>query len=199
MDDTDGFVPNRAATKQYTLAVVAPLAVQAPAAPLPTGIVGKPYNAQPASSTGGAAPYTWTITGGTAPPGLTVEPATGALQGTPTAAGAFSFTVGVTDTDGRTASSPVTMAVVNALDVVTVRLRNAHVGRSYKATIRARGGLPPRTWKPKRGKLPAGLHLNRQTGVLSGTARRLGRPLCRHRDGRARPAVAEPLTLTVKP
>lgn len=172
--DTDGFVPSRATTKQFTIAVVAPLGVQAPAAPLPTGIVGKPYKGLPASATGGATPYRWAIAGGTAPPGLTVDPATGALQGTPAAAGTFAFTVGVTDAAGRTATSPATVTVVQALDLVTTHVHDARVGHPYRAKLLARGGLLPRTWTVKRGELPLGLRLNEATGVLRGTARTPG-------------------------
>ncbi len=169
--DTDGFLPNRATTKQFTLAVVAPLALQASAAPLPTGIVGKQYKVIPVTATGGATPYTWTIAGGSAPPGLTVDPATGALAGVPTAAGTFSFTMGVADAGGRTATSPATLTVVQALDLVTTRVRDARAGRAYKTTLRARGGVLPRTWKITRGQLPKGLRLAVATGVLSGTPR----------------------------
>lgn len=169
--DTDGFLPNRATTKQLTLAVVAPLGVQASTAALPTGVVDKPYKATPASATGGAAPYTWSLAGGTAPPGLAVDPATGAIQGRPTAAGTFSFTVGVTDAEGRAASAPASIAVVQKLELVTTHLRNARVGHPYRTPVRARGGLLPRTWKLKRGKLPAGLRLDGTTGVISGEPR----------------------------
>ncbi|GHJ13262.1 putative Ig domain-containing protein [Micromonospora sp. AKA38] len=49
--------------------------------------------------TGGTAPFSWSVTG-TLPPGLTLNPATGLLSGRPTAAGAYSFTVRVTDAFG---------------------------------------------------------------------------------------------------
>jgi len=50
------------------------------------------------------------------------------------------FTIGVTDAGARTASAPVSITVVQALDVVTTTLRDAKVGRPYRTTLRARGG-----------------------------------------------------------
>lgn len=66
---------------------------------LPSGQVGSPYN-QPIAATGGAAPYAWSVVGGTLPSGLALAPSTTnltALDGTPTASGLFNFTIEVTD------------------------------------------------------------------------------------------------------
>jgi large repetitive protein len=172
--DTDGFVPSRAVTKQLTLSVVSQLAVSLAQGPLATGIVGKPFRATPATATGGLLPHTWKVTGGTLPPGLSVDPATGTIAGTPAVAGSFAFSLGVTDAEGRTAAANLAMRVVPALDLVTTRLRAATVDVPYRTTLRARGGEAPRTWKITRGKLPAKLKLNARTGVISGTPETAG-------------------------
>lgn len=58
----------------------------------PTGFVGQPFNFDLSSYVlGGAAPYTFSITGGALPPGLTMTSA-GVISGTPTTAGAFQVT-----------------------------------------------------------------------------------------------------------
>lgn len=63
--------------------------------PLDTGTVGTPYSVVMAA-TGGTIPYTWSDSGGL-PPGLTLNPGTGVISGTPTLAGTYNFTITVTD------------------------------------------------------------------------------------------------------
>lgn len=171
--DTDGFLPDRSATRAFTIAVVAPLSTAPGAAP-PTGAVGKPYRATPVAATGGLTPYTWSISAGAPPPGLTLD-ASGALVGTPAAAGTFAFTITATDAGGRTAGTAVTVTVVGALDVVTTQVRTAKVGKPYRAKLRSRGGAAPLRWKVAKGKLPAGIKLDASAGVLTGVPKAAGR------------------------
>ncbi|MGD0414423.1 MAG: putative Ig domain-containing protein [Terriglobales bacterium] len=63
---------------------------------LPAGTVNHSYNAVLAVS-GGRPPYHFSVKTGALPPGISLSPATGALSGTPTTAGKFSFEVIVTD------------------------------------------------------------------------------------------------------
>jgi hypothetical protein len=62
---------------------------------LTAGRVGKFYK-QPLLAVGGTAPYRWSVTGGTMPPGLTLA-GDGTLQGTPTKTGSYSIGVQVSD------------------------------------------------------------------------------------------------------
>ena len=62
---------------------------------LSDGTQGTFYNAT-LSATGGLTPYSWAVTGGTLPPGLTLD-ITGTITGTPTSSGTFTFTIKVTD------------------------------------------------------------------------------------------------------
>ena len=57
---------------------------------LPNGAINAAYSATLAA-TGGTLPYTWSILAGSIPPGLTLNPNTGAITGTPTAIGTFSL------------------------------------------------------------------------------------------------------------
>lgn len=52
------------------------------------------------TATGGTGPYTWLAVGGIVPPGLALDGSTGVLSGTLTKAGAYSFTIRVTDSLG---------------------------------------------------------------------------------------------------
>jgi hypothetical protein len=62
---------------------------------LPVGTVNENYNAV-FSVAGGSSPYQFSVQG-TLPPGVSLNPATGALAGKPTTPGAFTFEVLVTD------------------------------------------------------------------------------------------------------
>ena len=125
-------MPDRSTTRQYTLAVVAQLAVAARRGKLPKGIVGEAFSVTPATATGGLAPYTWTVAGGTMPSGLTLDPATGALVGRPTAAGSYAFSLQVADAGRPRTAPPMSRSRLSgALDLVTTRLRTATVGDPY--------------------------------------------------------------------
>lgn len=79
---------------------------------LPQGSVGTAFSAQ-ASATGGSTPYTWSLASGSLPGGLSLS-SSGALTGTPTAAGTFSFSLAVMDSNGKSDSQAVNMTVVAA-------------------------------------------------------------------------------------
>src|SRR5262249_17480804 len=65
------------------------------------------------SATGGTAPYTWSVSAGTLPAGLTLA-ADGTLSGTPTGTGASSFTVQVTDSASASGTANLSITSVNA-------------------------------------------------------------------------------------
>src|SRR6266566_2584515 len=73
---------------------------------LPGGTVGVPYS-QTITGSNCSPPYTFAITSGFPPPGLSLGSATTTttkLQGTPTTAGSFTFTVGAIDQFSNTGS-----------------------------------------------------------------------------------------------
>ena len=81
---------------------------------LPNGGIGTAYSASVAAN--GIAPYTFAVASGTLPPGLSLNPLTGQITGTPTTAGTYSFTVETTDSRvvgevGRTATQPYTVTI----------------------------------------------------------------------------------------
>lgn len=63
---------------------------------LPYGIVNSPYS-QTLQASGGTTPYTWSISSGSLPDGVSLNSSTGTISGTPTTEGTFNFTVKVTD------------------------------------------------------------------------------------------------------
>jgi hypothetical protein len=82
---------------------------------LPNATVNVPYS-QTITAQGGLPPYTYAITAGTLPAGITLDPTTGTFSGTPTMVGASSFTLTATDTEAtpQTASLPLILQVVFA-------------------------------------------------------------------------------------
>jgi uncharacterized repeat protein (TIGR03803 family) len=75
---------------------------------LPAATVGAGYN-QTLTAVGGTAPYTFAVSAGSLPAGLTLSSG-GVLSGTPTIAGSSSFTVTATDSTGATGSQAYTLA-----------------------------------------------------------------------------------------
>src|SRR5436305_11505013 len=67
---------------------------------VPDAISGVEYSASLAAS-GGPQPFTWSLSAGALPGGLSVKSA-GSISGTPTAAGTANFTVKVKDANGQT-------------------------------------------------------------------------------------------------
>jgi len=62
------------------------------------GSVGTPYDASMVA-TGGLPPYSFTLTAGTLPTGLSLDPVTGSISGVPSMAGTFVFTITVVDSE----------------------------------------------------------------------------------------------------
>jgi hypothetical protein len=142
---------------------------------LPTGQVGTAYSTTLAA-TGGKAPYKWVLTSGALPAGLTLNPSTGAITGTPTeTASATILTVTVTDSSIPAQSKSVSLSLTvsssapPALAISTTSLPSGQVGTAYAATLAATGGTTPYTWSLTSGTLPAGLALNASTGAITGT------------------------------
>jgi sugar lactone lactonase YvrE len=139
---------------------------------LSSGTVGTPF-AQALTASGGTPPYTWSITSGMLPPGLSFSP-TGSITGTPTSSGSFLVQFQVTDSFLVT-SSPVIIPISIApsapggLSITTSPvLVPGLVGVNYSQSINATLGTPPYNFTLTSGALPAGLTLF-PTGQIAGT------------------------------
>jgi len=140
---------------------------------LAAGAAGTPYNVA-LSVSGGISPYSWSVSQGTLPTGLTLASATGAVSGTPSSAGSYAFTVKVTDSGtptALTATASLTIAITGGSAIVfgTTALPLATVNSPYSATIAASGGSGALSYALSgSGSLPAGLTLA-ASGAISGT------------------------------
>ncbi|MCA1713630.1 MAG: autotransporter domain-containing protein, partial [Gammaproteobacteria bacterium] len=134
---------------------------------LPGGTAGTAYN-QTITASGGTAPYTFAVTAGSLPAGLSLS-ASGVLSGTPTAAGTFNFTVTATDANGFTGTQGYAITIAApSIVLAPAALPNGTAGTAYNQTITASGGTAPYTFAVIAGALPPGLTLS-ASGVLSGT------------------------------
>ncbi|MCC7203175.1 MAG: putative Ig domain-containing protein, partial [Nitrospirae bacterium] len=155
-----------AATKALAIAIYSGISVTTTS--LIDGTVALTYN-QTLSAAGGKTPYSWAISAGALPAGLTLNSATGAISGTPAAAGTSNFTARVTDANGATANQALSITVYAALSVTTASLADGTVNLAYSQTLATSGGKSPLTWSITSGVLPAGVSLDSGTGVISGT------------------------------
>lgn len=80
-------------TKLFVITVIE---IATPAPTLPPATMNDPYSTQLTSAGPVGASPTWTIAGGSLPPGLTLNSTTGEISGTPTTAGIFIFNVRLT-------------------------------------------------------------------------------------------------------
>jgi sugar lactone lactonase YvrE len=141
--------------------------------PLPAASVGVAYSQQ-LTATGGTPPYTWTVTSGALPSGLTLSSA-GLIAGTPTVAVTGTFGITVSDASMTTANGSLTLTVnPTALAIFTSAvLPSGIAGGAYSQTLAAIGGTAPYTWSVFSGVLPPGLTLS-TAGLLAGTPTTLG-------------------------
>lgn len=139
---------------------------------LPNAIVNNPYTTT-LKAVAGDGSYTWVVTAGALPVGLTIAFSTGVISGTPTAIGTSTFTARVTDGRGNTGSADLAIRVLAGfppLDVATQSLPNATVGVPYSQTVAGTGGDGSYTWSLNTGSLPPAL----STLTIGGTTGTLG-------------------------
>lgn len=164
---TDGGVT---VTQPLTLTIAGTVSITTTS--LPIGTVSKAYSA-PLQVSGGTSPYTWQISQGSLPAGLTINQTTGVITGTPTApSGTASFTVTVTDSLKQSGSQALTIKIIDVpapIVITTTTLPGGVVKVPYLATLAATGATSAITWSVTVGTLPAGLTLNTSTGAISGS------------------------------
>jgi len=159
---------SRTTTSSLSISIVAALDLTVTTSSLPTGDEGLNYSSQ-LTSAGGEGSVSWTIVGGSLPPGLALS-ADGLITGLATAAGSYGFTVEAQDTIGQTATDNFTIEIYAAPpEILTTTLPNGQVGTAYSSSITWTSGAGPGTIAVSSGVLPPGISLGAFTGGLSGT------------------------------
>ncbi|MBZ5623165.1 MAG: putative Ig domain-containing protein [Acidobacteriia bacterium] len=159
------------ASKAFTIRIAIPVNITTNS-PLPTGWIGTVYS-QTLAGSGGTSPYTWSVISGLLPGGLSLSTG-GALTGTPSAAGTFTFTAQATDTLSGAASKQFSLTIYGILTVTsTSPLPSGIAGVSYSQNLAATGGDGSYTWSLLSGALPSGMTLA-TNGAITGTPTQLG-------------------------
>jgi type II secretory pathway pseudopilin PulG len=164
---TDGFL--RTSSMSVTMKVFTTLTATDPSGSK-IGVVGGSFSVT-AKATGGSGDYGWAANG--LPSALSINPTTGVISGTPTAAGTGDVSVTVTDKKTKATDIIVfNMTVYLPLAVTTppnqVTTRTGAVALQVVAT----GGAPGQTWTAT--NLPAGLTIGASTGIITGNPTTLG-------------------------
>ncbi|MEO0479416.1 MAG: putative Ig domain-containing protein [Planctomycetota bacterium] len=161
-------------------AVVTAPSIDAMASAVPAAIGGNSYFARIRSD--GTPPFTYSVTSGTLPAGISLLPNSGDLTGTPTSIGTFEFEVTATNSAGSD-TLPFSIAVSPDPDlaptITTTSVPDATVALAYEQQITVTGEAPI-TFSITGGSLPAGLVLDTNTGRIAGT-----------------PALVDPQTFTL--
>lgn len=121
----------------------------------------------------GVGPFTWSITSGTLPAGLSINSSTGVISGTPTDTTytTRSITVQVVDSQGRSAASAQSITYRDFPNMVAATLPYGWRTVAYSASAAASNAASTHTltYSLQSGTLPTGVTLNSSTGALSGT------------------------------
>ena len=97
-------------THSSAQAVVAQVQVTSTSGNLPEAAESGAYPATTLSATGGVGLFTWSVTQGALPTGMSLS-TTGVVSGTPTQSGVFSFTVTATDEQGHSATAALSVTI----------------------------------------------------------------------------------------
>jgi len=135
---------------------------------VPTARPGEPYSSI-IVATGGTAPYTFSLVGGSSlPAGLSLS-AGGILSGVSLTDGSATFVVRAQDATGASTQRTLTLGISSLnLSLANIALPGGIVGNGYSAILNPTGGLAPYTVSIVSGALPPGITLS-SGGILSGT------------------------------
>ncbi|HEY6943493.1 MAG TPA: putative Ig domain-containing protein [Candidatus Acidoferrum sp.] len=168
---------------------------------LPDGVVSNTYSG-PVNIFGGFGALTASIPSGSLPPGLSIDPATGLISGTPSVPGNYTFTVQVTDsfTPPATATQTYNLHVASPLVITAPGGVDGVLSVAYGLNLRATGGTGNQSWMLVSGSLPSGLGLS-TAGVISGTPLQVnltGNTLTLQVQDSGSPAQAAAVTITIR-
>jgi hypothetical protein len=154
-------------TQAYTLVINCPTISLSPAS-LPNGTVGAAYS-QTLSASPAGGNYSFSVSAGSLPSGLSLNPATGSLSGTPSVSGTFNFTITATGF-GTCAGSRTYTITIGGGGCPTITLPGSLSGGSVDAAYSQSVAASPAgsySYTVTAGSLPPGVTLY-NNGLLFG-------------------------------
>ncbi len=151
-------------TRALSINITSAVSITTPS--LPGGQVGVAYS-QTLQASGGTGVFTWSISSGTLPQGLTLS-TSGRISGTPSASSTASFSVRALDSANASSIASFSISIAPALSSAGCPAGTGVVGLTYNATLNASGGTPPYGWTVVSGQLPGGVSLNSSLGQMLG-------------------------------
>ncbi|MER8709456.1 putative Ig domain-containing protein [Mesorhizobium sp. M1088] len=163
---------NEASTSTDNTVTFTPPVITVSPPSLPSPVYNQAYSQQLTAS-GGMTPYTFALTSGTLPSGISFD-AAGLLSGTPTNTGTFNLVVAATDANGFIGSKSYTLIIAEpTVELTPASLPNPIYNQAYSQQLAASGGAVPYTFALTSGTLPSGISFD-ATGLLSGTPTNTG-------------------------
>ena len=128
---------------------------------LPNGTVNQSYNVTLEAT--GTSPITWSVSSGSLPTGLSLNSSTGAISGTPTTAGSYTFSITAANSYGNSEAKSYTVVIEAAAPSVTIMTESivcGYIGQYFSQTLVATSTQTGAfTWTVSSGSLPTGLTL----------------------------------------
>lgn len=132
----------------------------------------------PIQASDSASGQTLTYSAAGLPAGLTINSSSGLISGTPTTAGTGSVTVTASDTTGASGSASFSWTIsgssANTVTVANPTNQTTSYGASVNLAIGASDSASGQTLTYSASGLPAGLSINRSTGVITGSPSAVG-------------------------
>lgn len=195
---SDSEAPPMTATQTLSIRVNPLLQLNSPTQ-LPVGLQGQPYGVQFAA-TGGLPPLTWSVGFIQLPPGISLDPSSGLLSGTPTVAfsGFGSFQVTDSSSPPQTSFIDLQLTIAEILRIATTSLPPVSLNAPLQINVASAGGIGPFTWSLSSGSLQPGLSFNPAAAAIQGTPTATGTfPITLHVNDPGPPAQMASATLSL--
>ena len=146
--------------------VSAPAPIEITTTSLPNGTKETPYTVTLAANVSGA---TWSVSSGTLPAGLTLDPSTGEISGIPTSSGAFTFTLTASNSAGSDSRTfMLTIESVAGAPMITTPQDLGTFQHLQDVSVQLEAtGATPITWTAM--GLPSWLTFDAESATISGT------------------------------